>query len=144
VTTIAYRDGVLVADSLCTSEGTVVGSAQKALRLGSLLCGAAGAIGVANAFFDWLKAGARDSHPDMGGANGADGTGLVIMPDGLIVTFDKYGVDRIRAPFHAIGSGARIAMGAMAVGATALEAVQAAVALDVWTGGALTEIRRPL
>lgn len=41
--------------------------------------------------------------------------------------------------FYAIGSGTRFAMGAMAAGGTATEAVKAAARLDVNTGGQLNE-----
>jgi 20S proteasome alpha/beta subunit len=141
VTTIAYRDGVLASDSLVTSDGLVVGSAEKIISFGPLLAGAAGTLSFANAFFDWLKAGAKGSPPKMGeGESGA--TGIVVMPDGLIVTFDDSGCDRIRAEYHAIGSGRRLAMGAMAAGACAAKAVRAACELDVYSGGKVVTLQR--
>lgn len=142
MTTVAYRDGVLAADSLCSSEGMVVGSAAKAAAYGPLLVGVAGTLGIAQRFMDWLQTGATGQPPAMDGPYDGSATAMVILPDGLIATFDRYGVDRMKAPFHAIGSGWRLALGAMAAGATAEEAVRIAATMDCYTGGAIRVISR--
>lgn len=85
----------------------------------------------------------------MGGMNGdppamalKDGTGseAMVVHDGLIMALSKDGWDYMHADYHAIGSGAPLALGAMAVGATARQAVEAAAAHCVWTAGPFVEL----
>lgn len=47
---------------------------------------------------------------------------------------------RLNDGYHAIGSGTKVALGAMAHGATAREAVEAAIIHDNGTGGHVTEV----
>jgi len=47
----------------------------------------------------------------------------------------------VRAPFYALGSGYQVAMGAMEFGATAEEAVRAAIKWDTGSGGDVTVLR---
>lgn len=63
------------------------------------------------------------------------------MPDGLIVSLNHTGWEHMRVPVFAAGSGCDYAYGAMAMGATAEEAVRAAIRFDVGCGGEITVLR---
>lgn len=62
-------------------------------------------------------------------------TGLVLCSDGDIYTFTDYMKWlKVDQPFHAIGSGMDYAIGAMAAGMSAKEAVKLAMKHDCYTG----------
>lgn len=64
-----------------------------------------------------------------------DLAGLVLTQKGRIFIFDDYSKWlAIKEPFAAIGSGAQVALGAMAAGATPKEAIKAATKHDAYTG----------
>jgi hypothetical protein len=89
-------------------------------------------------FEDWVKAGMVDASPFEGKE---DGNGLVVSPD-RVVCFGDSGCWPINSEFYALGSGYQIAMGAMEHGATAPEAVRAAIKWDTISGGDVTVLRR--
>lgn len=69
----------------------------------------------------------------------------IIFPDGRIRSFEGGGfVDREPSAFWAEGSGRDIAIGAMAMGATAGRAVQVASTFDAYTGGTITVLRHKI
>lgn len=72
-----------------------------------------------------------------GGANG-----FVISPDGYIIVWGDHGPWRVDRPFYALGSGSTVAMGAMQQGASAVEAVEAAIALDIYSGGPIRVLKQ--
>jgi ATP-dependent protease HslVU (ClpYQ) peptidase subunit len=138
MTTITYRDGVMAADSRAYSGNKVpIGEKIKLRRLddGTLIGASTSTCGAAGWVLDWVEAGC----PAVAG-----GTELlpdkfdviVVRPDGSVF----YGSDTpvltgpLDAPYLAAGSGQEYALGAMAHGATAVEAVRAACLLDVWSG----------
>ena len=129
MTTIAYKDGVLAADSATSGDGIVVGHRRKIERIRGQLVGAAGPIEEAEAFREWLKRGGRDKDRPEGLED--EFAGIVVERDGRVVEYGKrlipFGYE---APFYAIGSGAAIATGAMAAGSTATEAVKIACRFD--------------
>lgn len=141
MTTIAYRDGIMAADTQTTAGDIDRGSCQKIWRLsdGSLL-GIAGQIGFEDAVMEWIAAGARwQDRPIM--PEGATVFGLLIKPNGSAAVFSKeFVLQRIEGPFHAQGSGNELAIGAMGFGATAAEAVAVAMKFDVYTGGRITTL----
>lgn len=137
MTTIAVKDGVLAVDSLVTQNDAAVGEADKARRLadGTVIAWC-GEIGLMEVAFGWFEAGAdyAAAPEDLRHARGE----LVAMrADGSIETYHKARRDPCRAPFHAAGSGARFALGAMAGGLSARRAVEAAATLDLFTGGTI-------
>jgi len=134
MTTIAYRDGVLAADGLCTRDGTVVEfRAEKIRRLENgdilALCGTSY---VRQIFAEWWLDRTKPQ-PDL-----TESSAIVLTADGLL-EYEGNGqhisFTRIRDEFSAWGSGATAALGAMHMGATALQAVQIAATLDLKTGG---------
>lgn len=61
-------------------------------------------------------------------------TMLMVAPDGSLRRLTKGGVASFEAPFYADGSGGEYAMGAMAMGANARQAVQVACRFDLASG----------
>lgn len=138
MTTIAYRDGVLAADTLVsTNSGWRDGSMSKVVRRGRLLAAACGNTGCMQVFLDWVRAGCRAEPPRMD----ENTEGAIFMPDGLIIVFEQPGATPIRTPFYAMGSGARFAIGAMEAGAGAVEAVAIACRRDTASGGRVQKLQ---
>ena len=139
MTTIAYRDGVLAADTLINWNGDVLGYTPKIGRAGRLLYGASGSTAWCWAFRSWLKRGAKGDCP----AVAKDSGGCAVMPNDDIISFHEEGMERrTGVPFYAWGSGADYAIGAMQMGATPEQAVRAAMAWDRKTSGEITVLRR--
>lgn len=140
MTTIAYRDGVLAADTLELASGcSVIGYGRKIWRLeDGTLVASIGEAPMGDAVKHWLEHGQEGEAPTMAGE------AMVIFPDGHMEAFS--GENRQRnyptAPFYAWGSGADVALGAMHMGATAVQAVEAAIRWNVHTGGEITVLRR--
>ena len=145
MTTIAYKDGVLASDSGVFYGDYLVGETEKIWRVGDILVGAVGTAGFARKFLDWVRSGNRcwdktpgpDDIPE-------NGTAFIIF-DGKIREWD-YGCRNgpsleITSPFKAWGSGSAVALGAMAAGASAEEAVRIAIQYDVSSAGAVQVLR---
>lgn len=132
MTTIAYRAGVLATDSLSVidGKGRLPGRSLKIWRLkdGTLAAGAGDAFAIANA----LRA--KDNWQNIR----VDGYGSqVLSVHGKIVRIHQQGsvIEMAGAKFTAIGSGAVAALGALHAGASAVEAVRAAIKVDIFSGG---------
>lgn len=148
MSTIAYRDGVLASDSMLSGDNFTWGSVSKISR--SERGGIGGAVGRLEEtaeFLAWFtKFGADDPErfPPPRGKDGADGIAVTqaLTDAGVLLLWT--GGERltvVKTSFIAIGSGAKIAMGAMAAGATAEEAVEIAAKYDVYTGGETMVLR---
>lgn len=141
MTTIAYRDGCLAADTLVSVQTHRDGYATKIAKLGPYLAGASGYHAMTLKFLDWFRMGMpADRTPEMGMNRDEkyDTYGHIFCPDGLIVTFSPLGWTKRRAPYYATGSGCDYAYGAMSMGATAEEAVRAALVHETASGGPIT------
>jgi ATP-dependent HslUV protease subunit HslV len=144
VTTWAYRDGVLAADRLVTWNTHRDGYISKARKNGPFLACASGDLTVAQAFFDWFMSGLpKGREPDMRpfGEEKYRTTGHIFMPDGLILCLTHIGWNHMRAPYQAGGSGCDYAFGALAMGATAEQAVRAALVHETASGGPIDVLR---
>ncbi len=137
MTTIAYRDGVIAADSQITFENRRDGKTLKIRRLGRILAGAAGSASQCVAFLDWLQRGAP-GHPPRLFSNEYRLDAFVVLTGGRIMAFNGEAMLHFRSDLMAIGSGAAYALGAMACGATAAEAVAVAAKFDINTGGEIS------
>lgn len=138
---ICFRDGVLAADSRaygghgCPSPG--VKSKLHRLDDGSRVGVVSAKLGHPEKFVAWLRAGGDPAEwvgdlPDL--------RAIVVRPDGAVHLYD----DNIwasgpigPADFFALGSGTEYALGAMHMGASAAEAVEAAIRFDANSGGAV-------
>lgn len=139
MTTLAYRDGVLAADSLATAGGIRDSEVLKVRKIGRLLTAGCGSGALCEKFVGWVQRGMPGNSPWEG--SGADGNSLLVAPDRSLVVFGVNGPWRVDRPFYALGSGGDIALGAMAAGASAEEAVEIAIRFDVYSGGPIRSIR---
>lgn len=132
MTTIAYRDGILAADRLFTAGDIRSGLGSKIGRDGGYRWGMVGDRPGAISLFAWFKGGKPTKQPE----REAGGSLIIIYDHGEGEVYSQgTSWPLAEAEFHAWGSGADIARGAMAMGASAEEAVQAAARFDVYTQG---------
>lgn len=145
MTTIAYRDGVIAADSRGTDDNYHPGiyRCEKLFRAGDDIIATAGDDTTGMIFVDWYTArtkGAKLKPPSRLIDGEADFCCLVLKKDGLYWCDKWCRLNKIFDEFYAIGSGAAYAMGAMAHGASAAEAVKTAMRWDPHTGGEVTQL----
>lgn len=149
MTTIAYKDGVLAADTITIQSGTKFYGRSKILRRpDGVLIASAGSCAWGDAFRQWALDGCKGNPPCIHEKDTDGGTGMVITPDGVLTIWntDAGGVlpMRFKPPYYATGTGMDLAMGAMFMGASADMAVRAAVHHDSNTGGDVTVLRHKL
>lgn len=131
MTTIAYRAGVMAADTQVTA-GIIVGTTTKIVRRkDGALCAGVGSLPWVQAFHRWFMAGEEGDPPEVP----EDSRGLIIGKRGPFEMFETNGAFEIKEPFIALGTGREFALGAMYVGATAAAAVKAAMEFDPYSGG---------
>jgi len=150
MTTIAYRDGVMAGDSSFTFNDVVDTLSRKVHRLKSgALLGQAGDNDGRHlvALLDGARTAKQlPSRADLLGLR-ANFVGLLVLPRGAVFKINgalkppehwsekddgqDVGIWPIEAPFAAIGSGTDLALGALAHGASALQAVKIACRFDI-------------
>jgi hypothetical protein len=130
VTVVVYRDGVMASDSAVHMDGIYSGSTTKIARSpNGMLGGGCGDGGAVGRFIDWIKSGASGNFESKAGDRSFGA--LLVNPDGTVLALCNDGsAFPLLAPFYADGSGSTIAMGAMEMGATAEQAVEAAIKWD--------------
>ena len=102
--------------------------------IGSII-GLAGQVGMLDEVVAWLNnGGKREEYPKLP-ENGVI-HGIIACLDGRVASLSADGILQwMETDFMAAGSGNEIALGAMAMGATAEQAVEIAARFDVYTGG---------
>lgn len=140
MTTVAYKNGVIAGDTQITGNGTRMGFATKIGRRNGILYGASGSLSIAQDFLAWVAGGMVGEPPSMSGPFDGYGNGMVAWGP-HVVTFNRCGIDVIRAPYFAIGSGWELALGAMAAGKSAEQAIKIAMLHDTHTGGKVMSLR---
>ncbi len=141
MTTIAYRDGILAADTAIHGGGCLVGEAEEKIfeHEGSLF-GVTGSLRGKSALKKWLADGR--SIENLSNFKDDDLEIMEIDPKGnLFFIYDDFLPVSISAEFHAIGSGYRIALGALDMGATATMAVEICIKRDCYTAGKVISLR---
>ena len=151
MTTIAYKDGVIAADSRETHETEAGGSTKhvcaklfrktvgEGRKAYEVILATAGESSPGMIFVDWYGTGKEvprmllDRDPDF--------TCLILTPQGLFEA-DEYcrPVERSETAY-AIGSGRKEALAAMSCGKSAVEAVRIAAIHDPYTGGRVHSMR---
>ena len=134
MTTIAYKDGIMAADSACFDSVLYQGEVDKLWMLPPIgLIGCSGEIGAMIQFVDWLQDDSEcNSKPNF--PDDCDFESIVVDLDGEVVHYDRHLVPiRVANDFHAIGSRRMLALGAMMAGASAEEAVKIACHYDMVT-----------
>lgn len=144
MTTIAFRDRVLAADTGLSRSGNIFGGAVVKIvqRPDGRLAGAVGSAGYAGRFLEWAKAGGDLAiAPPAKEDQQTYDTGFIVEMDGSLTIFEPSGSFRCSPPFYAFGSGKEIAMGAMAMGADAQRAVAIACTIDAGSREPITILR---
>ena len=139
MTTIAYKDGVLAADRLL--DEWLDCPKIFALKGGAYVAGSGNYDDIVEVVA-WLKGKQADAErpaitPDENDLLYVDGTGAYWLTDPFLKKV------KITDPFYAVGTGAKYALGAMASGKTAIEAVAIAMKFDANTGGGIDSITVP-
>jgi len=132
VTVIAYRDGVLAADSLTETDGLVVPGPPKIVRRGKAWVATAGVLGDCAAFERWVAGGRKtDGAPELD-----DGFEALVAEGGKVSWYDKgcAPVEVTALPWTALGSGHQVAAAVLAQGGAAVEACLLACRLRVDCG----------
>ena len=143
MTTIVYRDGVLAADRSVAKNGVLVGLVDKIREVH----GSRGLLG-------WVAVWGRPSDaldavkwlskwPEIDEAprrfHDNDAAGFFLLKGGGFWVLEALPF-QIEAEFHAAGSGWEIAVGALAMGASAVKAVEIAALYDQGTGGGVDSV----
>lgn len=146
MTTIAYRDGILVGDGRMTSGDIIVSEkTQKVFKkTGKILeieIVAFGVTGHSSAIHLINKAIEVGIEIDTEFPAGICFNILAVCEDGRVIEVNKQEdesrchINIVNADYHAAGSGYQIALGAMAAGANSVRAVHYAVKHNSSTGG---------
>ena len=145
LTTIAYRDGVMASDS-AYNQGSIIGGGQRQ-KLGHNpkgdLCGSCGISNWCHAFLKWFENGEEGEPPlpDKDKDGYTEGRAMIVRSDGMIEIYENGGGFPVKAEYVAIGSGFELALGAMHAGATAKQAVAAAITHDTHSAGEILTIK---
>lgn len=140
MTTIVYREGVLAADSqaYCGSRRVSLGTKVKVRRLedGTLIGASSSIVGATDDLLDWYE------HDTPLPEKYDSFQLLVVNPDGsAFLAFDNTSLSGpITGDYYAIGSGEDFALGALAMGASAEEAVRIASQFDYHTNDKILSI----
>jgi ATP-dependent protease HslVU (ClpYQ) peptidase subunit len=140
MTTLVYRDGILAADTQITYGGMrIPGHATKIHKLpdGSLY-GFVGSLETGELMRKALLCDDPESRPDL---KVDTYEGLILTATGKMLFFEDRGWIPLKLPYIAMGSGMSYAFGAMAMGATAPEAVKVSMKLDGGTGGKCKQLK---
>lgn len=126
MTTVAYRSGVLASDSKISTNDVWTANTSKVFKnyRGELL-GICGDLATGIIIREWFMDGRVYDQPTLTGAHG-----LLITPDETVYAVYAGVLSKLEAPYHATGSGFELALGAMAMGADAEEAVKIACVYD--------------
>lgn len=128
MTAIAYRDGVLAADSFALAGQYIELRYTRKIvkRPDGSMAGASGRTVFCEQFLDCFLAGEESQfRPQV--KNYDDFIGLVIYPEKGIFWAEEHGMFANPAPFVALGAADRFMLGAMAAGASAQQAVTLAI-----------------
>lgn len=136
MTTVAFKDGMICADTQATTCDIRTGHVRKIFSTPNGKVALIGSAGEAHTVMKWIENGAHGLPPMVHECH-------VVRFHGESVTLYANGhAEPVpEAPFLAFGSGRAFALGAMAAGATAEEAIRISMLFDVWTGGQVERLR---
>jgi hypothetical protein len=128
MTSICYRAGRLAMDTAVNGDDTFCGRIFKGGKTeDGHLWAVTGYTHYVSSMRVWVEK--REGDPPVM----EDSTLILITPEGVVRTWESKGWCEIQAEYYAWGSGEKFALGAMAVGASADEAVEAACRHDPWS-----------
>ena len=134
MTTIAWDGKTLAGDKQSTSGNTPTVTVKVAkIKRGKevYLVGFCGRLADGQAFFRFVERDFQDAPPIN------DLSAMVIKRDGTVTTYSDVNANPCalgKLDYWAVGSGSDYALGAMAFGATAEQAIEVATKLDIYTG----------
>lgn len=139
MTCIAYRDGVMAADTEM-SIGDIKSRCDKIAKKKGHLIGMCGTACPPLATF--LEAFTKRDEEARKLMNGYSFSCLVVTPKGELQVWDeKLVFEPLKVPFYALGCGGAVALGAMEMGASARRAVGVAIKWSVSVSGPVTTLR---
>lgn len=149
MTTIAYKNGVMAADSLINYGSFSNGEINKihvidvpeedGKRVRKAMLAVSGAVWVTEPLIEWIEGGASQEEIPHCLLHAAKEFSCIMIDDqGTVWEFNNGFFLKCGVEYHSIGSGQMFALGAMAAGIEAPEAVAAAMKHDKATGGAIT------
>ena len=138
MTTIAFKGGIMAADKQATSSGCSHGKMTKIFKLDGHLIGVAGDGHACMEMVRWFNNGAKeDDFPEIQKSED-NGMLMVVTPEKVITFYEKSPLPLIyENDFAAMGSGRDFALGAMASGLGATEAVEVACRFDIYSGNGI-------
>ncbi len=148
MTTIVFRNGIMACDSQITYDDTKFFGVKKIEGGLNSLIGIAGASRFANCIFDWWRAVEADEFINVGDWHRA--TTLVAEEVVMLLAHRTQGLfrldftgraTRLHDNYSSLGTGAPFALGAMAMNATATEALKVAMKFDLYTGGSIDTVK---
>jgi ATP-dependent protease HslVU (ClpYQ) peptidase subunit len=137
MTIIAYRDGLMAADT-CVTDGFIT-SGMKLYKKQGHIIGFCGDVSQALVFVDWFFNQKKNRKPDLASETGWEA--MVLNVDGVTTWDRSLRPIPMDDHFYAIGSGATLAIGAMEFGATAREAVAIACKRDPYCREPITVLK---
>lgn len=143
MTTIAYRDGVLAADTLVTCNGTRTSFINKMFRVKGWMIAGSGSLGTCFPVARWIEEHDGNVCFPIDWGKTDDSGALLVSPAGLVFTADtgSNAVMRVDGPYQARGTGMDFALAAMALGSDARLAVEISLKHDVYSGGCINWMR---
>ncbi|TWI04819.1 hypothetical protein IP90_00957 [Luteimonas cucumeris] len=129
MTTIAYKSGVLCADSMAVDDSGAVFVRKAAWLPGGDAAGGAGDLNQVTAALAWLAGGGKGDAPDIGNSC------ILFTDQGQPYMASTGWPGAPIKGYCAIGSGAQGAMVAMKLGLSAHDAIAAVSGIDTNTGG---------
>lgn len=138
MTIIVWDDHTLAADKRSTNAG-LIAKVTKIHRINGNLVGSAGDFSPIQAMLRWFENGADiEKLPECQKDKERYAVLLVITPDKKIMRYEQEGIPyEIEEERYAIGCGRDYALGAMAMGADAVKAVEVASMFDCGCGSGI-------
>lgn len=136
MTTVAYRDGIVAADSRThIGDWIVPGATEKLVRVDGKVIAQIGDMAVCAAILGWID---RPEGPQPTG-----NATVVVFCGGEVFIHSDGGmvIEQHDRPFMAWGTGAPVAFGAMYAGADAETAVRIACDVDLYSGAPVMAMR---
>lgn len=130
MTTVVFRDGVMSSDSRISASDVIVYECSKLARLNDgSICGYAGSPHEFAGILKWLNG------KDVDEPKFEHTTVLVYTKKKELLLYDSVHPVQVQGPYIVLGTGTAAALGALYMGATAIEAVEAAISIDTKSGG---------
>ena len=143
MTIIAYRNGVMAADSSAWIGRSVHRWSRKLLRSeDGCLFGVTGQCAEGQAYLSWIAGFQQGREPMPSVIDGDTSFDVLrVQPDGKIAVLTQFGWEAFAAPYYVIGAAQAVAWGALFAGADAETAVRAAIEHSDAASGDVVAIR---